>query len=84
MTTLAHNVTLIVLARLAILAGGCALPIAGWIALRAIDTIDRISSKVDVIHDQVTIIQAQQTSQATILADDETRTRLLEQRRHRR
>jgi hypothetical protein len=85
MGDLANNTVLAVLARLAMLGATAALPVAGWLLLRGIDSIDRVSTKVDVIHDQITetasnvkLLQQSQTAQQQLLADHEARVRSLE------
>lgn len=75
MTALANNVTLAVLARIAMLAATACLPIVGWLLVRSIDTLDDVHSRV---------ISLQATSSATMVtvADHEARIRDLERRRN--
>jgi hypothetical protein len=61
------------------------LPVAAWMMNRAVESVDRISTKVDSLREQsletngtVKLIQQSQDVQNRILADHEARMRLLE------
>lgn len=83
---LANNVMLTLVARSAmIFATVIGLPVAGWMMNRAVSSVDAISRKVDTIREQsletngaLKLIQQSQQSQGQILADHETRVRVLE------
>jgi hypothetical protein len=82
---LADSTTLMVIARLAMIAATAALPAVGWLLIRSVSTVDDIGHKVDSVHDQVLetggtvkVIQQTQTVQGQILTDHEARMRALE------
>jgi hypothetical protein len=85
MPDLVNNTVLTVLARLAMLGATAALPVAGWLLVRGVNTMDRVSDKADTIHEQllgaasdVKLLQQTQQIQQQILADHEARVRTLE------
>lgn len=83
---LVNSVALTLIARGAmILMTGVGFPIALWMMGRAVESVDKISNKVDVIREQsietngnVKMIQQAQVNQTQIIADHETRMRFLE------
>ena len=83
---LVNNSVLTLVARgMMIFATVVGLPIAGWMINRAVASVDSIAGKVDSMKDQasdtngtVKLIQQTQTIQTSIIADHETRMRLLE------
>lgn len=84
---LVNNVILILMSRFAMILATAALPVAGWMIQRGIASVDRLSDKVDAIHDQLTetgasirLLQQTQQVQNTVLVDHETRMRELERR----
>lgn len=87
---LVNSAVLTIIARLSMIVGAGALPVAGWIATRGINTIDEVSRKIDAARDlaletslNVKMIQQTQTLQGATLADHESRMRLLEGSRRR-
>lgn len=83
---LVNSVVFTLVARGAMIIGtGIGLPIALWLSSRAVDSFDRINSKVDTIKDQsietngtVKLIQQTQSEQTRLIVDHETRMRVLE------
>src|SRR6266705_527991 len=83
---LANSVTLTLVSRAAmIFATVIGLPVAGWMMNRAVDSVDKISSKMESIREQsletngnVKLIQLTQGVQTQIIADHEARVRALE------
>lgn len=87
---LVNSAILTIVARFAMIIAASAVPVAGWIATRGINTVDEISRKLDAVRDvaletglNVKLIQQTQTLQGAALADHETRMRLLEGSRRR-
>ena len=85
-TKLVNNAIITLLSRGAILlATGIGLPAAGFMINRGITAVDDISKKIDTVKDNaiemngtVKVIQQTQAVQSQILADHETRVRILE------
>lgn len=80
-----NSVAFTLVARGAMILATAALPIAGWMIQRSVNTVDSISAKIDTIHDQtvdtnvsIKLIQQSQESQGRLLADHEQRVRILE------
>jgi hypothetical protein len=82
---LVSNVWVTLIARFAIIGATCFMPIAGWLMVRAVNSVDQIASKVDSIGEReqdtnftVKLIQQTQNQQTGIIADHESRVRTLE------
>ena len=81
----ANSIALTLVSRLAMVLAAGALPIAGWMLQRSVNTVDTMSSKIDGIQVQtmdtnfsIKLIQQNQESQRGLLADHEQRVRILE------
>jgi len=86
---IANNASITAVARLAMIAASVALPIlvgaAGWVITRSVDAIDKVTITIDGIKDRtletngnVKLIQQSLSIQGALLADHETRMRILE------
>jgi hypothetical protein len=79
------SVAVKLIARAAMIAAACSLPIAGWMINRGVSTIDEVSHKIDHVaysaletNGTVKLIQQTQGQQQQIIADHEIRVRSLE------
>lgn len=81
----ANSVYFTLISRGAMIMATLALPIAGWMIQRGVNSVDMLTAKMDMIHDQtldtnasIKLIQQNQESQGRLLADHEMRVRMLE------
>lgn len=84
---LVNSAVLTVIARLAMVFAAGAAPVGGWMLQRAITSVDEVARKIDAARDlaletgvNVKLIQQTQQIQGAVLADHETRVRILEGR----
>lgn len=85
---LVNSAILTIIARLAMVTAAGAMPIAGWMLQRSINTVDEVSRKIDSVRDLATetsnnvkLIQQALQLQTSAVQDHETRLRLLERKR---
>lgn len=84
---LVNSAILTIVARLAMVVAAGAMPVAGWMLTRSINTVDEVSSKIDRVKElavetsfNVKLIQQTLQLQTQALQDHETRVRVLENR----
>lgn len=82
---IANNSVFTLITRAAMIFVAFAVPAVGWMLQRSVNTVDQISAKVDTVKDQSTetnstvkLIQQTQSVQSQIIADHESRVRILE------
>jgi hypothetical protein len=75
---LVDNVTLTLIARVAMIVATGILPIALWMGSRGVATIDEIAKKLDVMKEASIEQSVEMRAQQRILADHEARVRVLE------